>query len=80
MPTDPDYVYADTPHERTVEKEGTKYGCWNSMRKIGYWVPVRNDDPESVDPMEWQCVIDRSSKDCKYDFRSTDSKCEGCLK
>ncbi len=67
-------------HERTIEKPGTKWGCWNSERTTGYWVPTRNDDQWNK-PTAWEWVEDRSSKHCVHKTQEpNDPKCEGCLK
>ncbi len=82
MPTDPDYIHADVPHERTVEKEGTKYGCWNSQRKECYFAPDRSYPGGSCSPYIPTPVkiTNTNSKECRYDFRTTDKKCFGCEK
>ena len=48
----------------------SKYGCYNRQLKESYQVPVR--DIAST-------IINTMSKDCRYDLRSTDVRCTGCV-
>lgn len=77
---------ADHPiHPLTVEQPGTLWGCNNSKRTEGYWVPVRPEAPDSIAALKrhlhrWQWVRDRGSTACQYDHKADDPKCAGCVK
>lgn len=56
-------------------------GCWNTQRKDGYYVLARKFFPGSQEfLLVPQFIKDVMSKDCRYDYRASDPKCEGCRK
>ena len=59
-----------------------KYGCNNSERKDGYYAPQRYFTKGLIPSFTVGVVYieDTSSKECRYDRRADDKKCEGCLK
>ncbi len=55
------------------------YGCHNHPREPSYVAPDRQYHGKSW--TDWQRTLnDTSSKECRYDMRKTDPKCEGCTK
>ncbi len=59
------------------------YACHNTETHSGYWARdqfIPGDDARSkpIDRFVW--VHNRMSKDCRYDHKATDPKCEGCKK
>lgn len=58
------------------------YGCWNTESRPGYWVRNTEIIPCSTQPPEegWIWIEDTMSKDCRYDKKSSDARCEGCRK
>lgn len=61
----------------------SKYGCYNRQLKESYQVPVRdiasNGNFMSSAVYKVITIINTMSKDCRYDLRSTDVRCTGCV-
>ncbi|MDX9716289.1 MAG: hypothetical protein RBT67_02845 [Thauera sp.] len=40
MPLDPNHIHADTPHEKTIQPAGYRYGCKDTQRggTHTYWL------------------------------------------
>ncbi len=58
---------------------GDSYACHNTTRLQGYWAQEREAtafQPGSV----WVWIDNRMSRECRYDMRDTDKRCEGCRK
>lgn len=59
-----------------------KYGCHNKPREDGYWVrdgceqTLDNAGVVEVQRLRWHA--DTMSRECRYDERSRDLRCEGC--
>lgn len=66
------------------ESAGMTYGCHNSVRTVGYWVK----DQVAVIPGEafvmgtyiMRFQKDTSSRECRYDRKTEDERCQGCRK
>lgn len=77
MPVLEGYVYADTPHEKTVAKAGYVYGCHSS--KAG----PRGGDREYV-ASSWSANGSQRIEtswlpiSCGHTLRVTDPACTGC--
>lgn len=66
-------------HEKVIEKQGAKYGCFNRKPySQGYLAPNRVYAPSGNFTMENAFVPHVMSNDCRYDMSLTDRKCEGC--
>lgn len=64
-----------------MSSQGILYGCNNSDRSDGYFVKdglVIDENLQARYQMRY--IDDTSSKECRYDQRKTDAKCEGCRK
>lgn len=63
--------------------DNRKYGCYNRQLKESYQVPVRdiasNGNFMSSAVYKVITIINTMSKDCRYDLRSTDVRCTGCV-
>ncbi len=79
MPTDPNYIHADTPHEKSVQSFN-RYSCHNRTMKAGYYAPDRVYSANGAFVTTPTYIEDKSSRECRYDFRATDGLCEGCKK
>lgn len=61
-------------------------GCWNSERRDSYMVPVGTMDvpwgvPEGFVRNQMVTEIkDTSSRECRFDLRASDPRCDGCVK
>ena len=80
MPVMPGYLHADTPHEKTVQPAGHRYGC-SSVRtgdtsprggKTRYIAHSWNANAGRLIVTQW---LPRS---CCHSERATDAACEGC--
>ena len=80
MPVMPGYLYADTPHEKTVTGADYRYGCHTSLTADGgprgvrtkyYAHPWSHQHPEFI-------VTDWLPMRCGHTTRSSDGACEGC--
>lgn len=70
----------DTPvHEKTVQKEGFRYGCHNRLRngRMGYYVPERDITLSGVKYVATY-IENAMSRDCRFDMSLVDPGCEGC--
>jgi len=56
------------------------YGCNNSTRTQGYYAPNRFTMGDGWFNLQPVFIEDKSSKECRYDNRANDKKCEGCKK
>ena len=64
---------ADTPITQP------KYGCHNRQLKTSYQTLVRNKDSAgNLVGLKMVTIRNTMSKDCRYDLRREDSKCNGC--
>ena len=60
------------------------YGCHNSVRKDGYW--VKDHVAVTADVGFWMGTYimrfhkDTSSRECRYDRKTEDERCQGCRK
>jgi len=61
------------------------YGCWNKPSSEGYWArdglvegkaKTSKGEPVAAYRMVW--VENRMSRDCRYDKKKIDERCEGC--
>ena len=56
------------------------YGCYNRHLKQSYQVPVRDiNNAGNFVGCKVITLINTMSKDCRYDLRSTDVRCTGCM-
>jgi hypothetical protein len=56
-------------------------GCHNTERKPYYFAPDREYNDDDGTYVEYvRTIYDNSSKECRYDMRVKDPKCEGCRK
>ena len=82
MPVMPGYIYADTPHEKTVTGAGYRYGC-NSTRTGGTGAMPRGGQtkyfahPWSYTSAEF-VITDWLPKPCGHSTRTADQACNGC--
>lgn len=58
----------------------SKYGCNNSDRMPAYFARNRKYSEGGWFITELMKIKDTSSKECRYDRRADDKKCEGCRK
>ena len=64
--------------------EVARYGCHNQPRAAGYWVIANmvsiteSGIVLAAQRLKWH--DDTSSRECRYDGRAGDRKCEGCVK
>jgi hypothetical protein len=73
----------DSPvHALTRVDETHRYGCHSSRapktRSPGYWVKVREYQPDGTFVYTDEFVLHNMSVLCRYDMRAGDGKCEGC--
>lgn len=56
------------------------HGCHNTERQLGYWVKngIRIEHGQGVYQMKFH--PDTLSKECGYDSKKSDQRCEGCKK
>lgn len=63
------------------------YGCWNKTAEDGYYVQdgyleVKPEGHEQGQPMlavpKMVWIPNPMSRDCRYDKKKTDERCEGC--
>lgn len=65
---------ADTPITQP------KYGCHNRQLKTSYQTLVRDKDSAgNLIGLKMVTIRNTMSKDCRYDVRSTDVRCTGCV-
>lgn len=76
MPVMDGYVFADSPHEKTVVKDGAVYGCHNKPRDtlFGQFQAGWTDDGRR----QMVCRPIPPIGPCKHDSNMTDSMCSGC--
>ena len=56
------------------------YGCHNRQLKTSYQTLVRDKDSAgNLIGLKMVTIINTMSKDCRYDLRSTDVRCTGCV-
>lgn len=55
-------------------------GCHNAPRKDGYFVHVRQYQPDGRYVIVQKFIHDVLSRECRYDFRASDPGCVGCGK
>lgn len=60
-----------------------KYGCHNKPRRDAYWVQdgwVKHTDERGVriEARRMKLHADTMSRECRYDERGKDLRCEGC--
>lgn len=60
------------------------YGCNNSIRQDGYYVGVGkaivgSGETKTIRPLAMY-YRDLSSRECRYDQRANDARCQGCKK
>jgi hypothetical protein len=78
MPVLEGYVYADTPHEKTVIGASYRYGCHNRERRSStihmYQAGWTADGRRNMVPVrsEWLDIP------CPHDVRASDPACAGC--
>lgn len=91
MPVDPGYLHADTPHERTVQKDGHRYGCHSEVtgdsRPRGRatthiyqagWKTVRIERTETRIPVLVEHTTHWNDKPCGTTYEPVMAPCEGC--
>ena len=80
MPVMPGYLHADTPHEKTIQPAGYRYGC--SSARTGDTSPRGGQTRYLAHPWRYAgpAVVDTAwlPKTCGHDLRATDAACEGC--
>lgn len=79
MPTDPNWKYADTPHEKTSVDKEYKYGCNAAWRKtygtngtVYEAHPWNGAGGGTTVHTKWQ------DKTCQHTAKAADSACRGC--
>lgn len=55
-------------------------GCWNAVRKPGYWAPDRVYRPDGSFVEGYTYIEDTASTACMYDRNQEDRRCDGCRK
>lgn len=69
-------------HESTKAGLDKRYGCWNKSRDFNaYYAPQRFAGSDGYKPsfrFEAVRIVNRMSKECRYDMSKTDYMCEGC--
>lgn len=56
------------------------YGCHNRQLKTSYQTLVRDKDSAgNLIGLKMVTIRNTMSKDCRYDLRSTDVRCTGCV-
>lgn len=71
----------DTPvNEKVKQKEGFRYGCWNSDRtpQPYYMVQERTYYSNGWFELEDRWICNVMSRECRFDMSLKDSACEGC--
>jgi hypothetical protein len=80
MPTLDNYAFADTPHERTIQPAGYRYGC--SSARTGDDKPRGGQTRYIAHPWSANAgrliVTDWLPRSCCHSERATDAACEGC--
>lgn len=80
MPTLDGYIHADTPHERTVQPAGYRYGCHSAER--GGANPRGGQTRHVAHPWSANAVrlvvTDWLPMPCGHNTRATDPACIGC--
>lgn len=70
-------------HEKVIEKEGARYGCFNRKPFAdGYRAPNRyqtSDGYQAVFKIEAKFIPHVMSRECRYDMSLTDHKCHECI-
>lgn len=78
MPTLENYTHADTPHEKTVQQAGYRYGCHNTQRG-GRTQYIAHPWARESQYMAGRIVVsDWLDRGCGHTTRSQDAACEGC--
>jgi hypothetical protein len=58
------------------------YACHNKPRSDGYWVKdglnVQGDYDSKTASYNMKYIKDTMSRNCNYDCKKTDARCEGC--
>lgn len=54
------------------------YGCHNREIAAGYFAPQRRFFPDGSFDVISKFISHRMSRDCRYDLRTTDPRCESC--
>lgn len=74
MPVDPNHPYADTPHKKTVQAAGYRYGCHGTQRggQTRYTAHPWSANAGRRIVSDWLPIA------CGHDMRTTDPACEGC--
>ena len=70
----PGYAFADTPHGKTVQPTGYRYGCKDTQRggETIYWAHPWNAMGAEIITTDWLPLP------CGHTTRATDAACEGC--
>lgn len=78
-PLMPGYIHADTPHERTIQPAGYRYGCHSARTgtqprgaQTRYIAHPWNANAGRLVVTDWL------PKSCGHDLRTTDPACAGC--
>lgn len=83
MPVDPNYIHADTPHVRTMDK-GDPYGCHNKPDVKGHWTKFQDGWlPDGRRRVRQVWVEFQTGRGCMHTGLSglnkqNDPKCAGC--
>ena len=74
MPVMAGYIHADTPHEKTVQPAGYRYGCTNTQRggETIYWAHPWSTMGAEIITTDWLPIH------CGHTTREIDPACEGC--
>lgn len=59
---------------------GAHPGCWNSQREPAYMVKDGYSVRDSLLIQKVRWHRDESTKACQFDGRSSEPRCDGCLK
>ena len=56
------------------------YGCHNKDHQDGYWVKDCVIVKGGIGIQLMKYIKDTSSRECRYDRKAKDARCEGCVK
>lgn len=78
MPVMPGYTHADTPHEKTIQREGYRYGCHNTQRGGSHSYPVQDGWTDDGRRNMIQIVTDWLPRKCGTTYEPAMGPCAGC--
>ena len=85
MPVQEGYVYADTPHEKTVAVTGRTYSCHSDVngdhpRGRTTTRLVQDGWTDDGRRIMVECTTVRNGQACCHDLRQSDVNCAGCTR